>query len=146
MAKHLSIMNKRYNELEKRRNLEVEGFKTDIKNLRTKLKEVEKQLYKACQQYLFFLNKIGFPRLHITIIMIIIIVWFVNVNVTDSISWQGHHDRVVQLNWLLILWDMPDDTTEDVAEHSSRLQPSINLHATVTAFMFSYSGTQCTTP
>ena len=46
-------MNKRYNELEKRRNLEVEGFKTDIKNLRTKLKEVEKQLYKACQQYYF---------------------------------------------------------------------------------------------
>ena len=27
-----------------------------------------------------------------------------------------------------------------------RLQPSINLHAPVTAFMFSCSGTQCTTP
>ena len=26
---------------------------------------------------------------------------------------------------------MPDDTTEGVAEHSSRLQPSINLHAPV---------------
>ena len=24
----------------------------------------------------------------------------VNVNVTDSVSWQGHHDRVMQLNWL----------------------------------------------
>ena len=24
---------------------------------------------------------------------------------------------------------MPDDATESVAEHSSRLQPSINLHA-----------------
>ena len=23
-----------------------------------------------------------------------------NVNVTDTISWQGHHDRVMQLNWL----------------------------------------------
>ena len=37
---------------------------------------------------------------------------------------------------------MPDDATEAVAEHSSRLQPSINLHAPVTAFMFSCSGTQ----
>ena len=41
---------------------------------------------------------------------------------------------------------MPADTTESVAEHSARLQPSINLHAPVTAFMFSCSGTQCTTP
>ena len=31
-------------------------------------------------------------------------------------------------------------------EHSARLQPSINLHAPVTAFMFSCCGTQCTTP
>ena len=37
MAKHLEIMNKRYSELEKRRNLEVEGFKTDIKQLRLSL-------------------------------------------------------------------------------------------------------------
>ena len=28
---------------------------------------------------------------------------------------------------------MPADTTETVAEHSPRLQPSINLHAPVTA-------------
>ena len=28
---------------------------------------------------------------------------------------------------------MPDDATEGVAEHSSKLQPSINLHAPVTA-------------
>jgi len=52
MAKHLEIMNRRYSELEKRRNLEVEGFKTDIKQLRTRLKDVEKQLYKvACPPY-----------------------------------------------------------------------------------------------
>ena len=25
---------------------------------------------------------------------------FVNVNVMDTILWQGHHDRVMQLNWL----------------------------------------------
>ena len=36
---------------------------------------------------------------------------------------------------------MLDDATEGVAEHSSRLQPSINLHAPVTAFMFSCFGT-----
>jgi len=41
-------MNKRYAELEKRRNLEVEGFKTDIKQLRGRLKDVEKQLCKVC--------------------------------------------------------------------------------------------------
>ena len=35
---------------------------------------------------------------------------------------------------------MPDDATEYVAEHSSRLQPSINMHAPVTIFMFSCSG------
>ena len=33
----------------------------------------------------------------------------------------------------LFLWHMPDGATESVAEHSSRLQPSINLHASVTA-------------
>ena len=38
---------------------------------------------------------------------------------------------------------MPGDATEGVAEHSSRSsrqEPSINLHAPVTAFMFSCSG------
>ena len=36
---------------------------------------------------------------------------------------------------------MPADTTETVTEHSARLQPSINLHAAVTAYMFSCFGT-----
>ena len=36
---------------------------------------------------------------------------------------------------------MPDDATESVAEQSSRLQPSINLHATDTVYMFSCSDT-----
>ena len=47
MARHLEIMNRRYSELERRRNLEVEGFKTDIRQLRARLKDVEKQLYKV---------------------------------------------------------------------------------------------------
>ena len=47
MAKRLELMNTRYQELERRRNLEVEGFKTDIKNLRGRLKDLEKQLYKV---------------------------------------------------------------------------------------------------
>ena len=34
--------------------------------------------------------------------------------------------------WFMLLW--PADTTETVAEHSASLQPSINLHALVTAF------------
>jgi len=40
-------MTLRYAALEKRRGAEVEGFKTDVKNLRSKLKDVEKQLYKV---------------------------------------------------------------------------------------------------
>ncbi|XP_061773773.1 coiled-coil domain-containing protein 77 isoform X2 [Nerophis ophidion] len=43
-AKRLQAMTQRYEALEKRRNLEVEGFKTDLKQLRRKLKDVEKQL------------------------------------------------------------------------------------------------------
>lgn len=37
-------MTQRYEALEKRRTLEVEGFKTDLRQLRQKLKDVEKQL------------------------------------------------------------------------------------------------------
>ena len=33
---------------------------------------------------------------------------------------------------------MTDDTTEGLAEHSSRLQPSINLHAPVTPFIMRF--------
>ena len=47
MSKRLTLMNSRYENLEKRRSLEVEGFKTDIKMLRDKLKNVEKQLFKV---------------------------------------------------------------------------------------------------
>ena len=47
MSKRLGLMNQRYQDLEKRRNLEVEGFKTDIKHLRQRLKELEKQLFKV---------------------------------------------------------------------------------------------------
>nr|XP_044993468.1 coiled-coil domain-containing protein 77 isoform X1 [Jaculus jaculus] len=47
MAKRLQLMTKRYEALEHRRILEVEGFKTDIKVLRQKLKELEQMLYKA---------------------------------------------------------------------------------------------------
>lgn len=47
MTKRLAMMNQRYQDLERRRNLEVEGFKNDIKNLRSRLKDVERQLYKV---------------------------------------------------------------------------------------------------
>ncbi|XP_022082623.1 coiled-coil domain-containing protein 77-like isoform X2 [Acanthaster planci] len=46
LAKRLQLMNQRYDALEKRRNLEIEGFKNDTRILRTRLKDVEKQLYK----------------------------------------------------------------------------------------------------
>lgn len=47
MAKRLQLMTQRYEALEKRRTMEVEGFKTDLKHLRQKLKDVEKQLLKV---------------------------------------------------------------------------------------------------
>ncbi|XP_041854102.1 coiled-coil domain-containing protein 77 [Melanotaenia boesemani] len=47
MAKRLQLMTQRYEALEKRRAMEVEGFKTDLKHLRQKLKDVEKQLLKV---------------------------------------------------------------------------------------------------
>ncbi|XP_013208352.1 coiled-coil domain-containing protein 77 [Microtus ochrogaster] len=47
MGRRLQIMTKRYESLEHRRALEVEGFKTDIKALRQKLKDLEQMLYKA---------------------------------------------------------------------------------------------------
>ena len=47
MTKRLGLMNSRYEALEKRRALEIEGYKNDIKLLRQRLKEVEKQLYKV---------------------------------------------------------------------------------------------------
>ena len=47
VSKRLTLMNQRYAALEKRRALEVEGFKTDIKMLRNKLKNVEKHLFKV---------------------------------------------------------------------------------------------------
>ncbi|KAJ8386894.1 hypothetical protein AAFF_G00164910 [Aldrovandia affinis] len=47
VAKRLQLMTQRYESLEKRRAMEVEGFKTDIKHLRQKLKDVEKQLFKV---------------------------------------------------------------------------------------------------
>lgn len=42
MSKRLVFMNLRYENLEKRRVLEVEGFKIDIKIFRDKFKNVEK--------------------------------------------------------------------------------------------------------
>ncbi|CAL1542850.1 unnamed protein product [Lymnaea stagnalis] len=59
MTSRLQLMNTRYQDLERRRNLEVEGFKTDIKNLRSRLKDVEKQLYKVT---LGFTDDMDFKR------------------------------------------------------------------------------------
>ncbi|XP_068459502.1 coiled-coil domain-containing protein 77 [Clinocottus analis] len=47
MANRLQLMTQRYEALEKRRAMEVEGFKTDLKHLRQKFKDVEKQLLKV---------------------------------------------------------------------------------------------------
>uniref|UniRef100_A0A4W3GQD3 Coiled-coil domain containing 77 n=1 Tax=Callorhinchus milii TaxID=7868 RepID=A0A4W3GQD3_CALMI len=46
-TKRLQLVTQRYESLEKRRTMEVEGFKSDIKLLRQRLKDVEKQLFKV---------------------------------------------------------------------------------------------------
>lgn len=50
MGRRLTLSNDRFKELERRRNMEIEGFKTDIKMLRQKLKYVEKQLFRVCEE------------------------------------------------------------------------------------------------
>ncbi|RDD47248.1 Coiled-coil domain-containing protein 77 [Trichoplax sp. H2] len=47
LRKRLALMNQRYLALEQRRVLEVEGFKNDIKTLRNRLQDVEKQILKV---------------------------------------------------------------------------------------------------
>lgn len=47
LSRRLQLLNQRYQALEQRRNLEVEGYKNDIKLLRGKMKDLEKQLYKV---------------------------------------------------------------------------------------------------
>ncbi|XP_032077882.1 coiled-coil domain-containing protein 77 isoform X2 [Thamnophis elegans] len=47
MGKRLQLMTRRYEALEKRRAMEVEGFKNDIKQFQHKLQDVEKQLFKV---------------------------------------------------------------------------------------------------
>uniref|UniRef100_A0A8C3IVE8 Coiled-coil domain containing 77 n=1 Tax=Chrysemys picta bellii TaxID=8478 RepID=A0A8C3IVE8_CHRPI len=51
MGKRLQLMTQRYEALEKRRSMEVEGFKNDIKQLRQRLKDIEKQLFKIKKNY-----------------------------------------------------------------------------------------------
>lgn len=47
ITKRLNLMNQRYADLERRRHLELEGFQTDIKTLREKMRKVERRLYKV---------------------------------------------------------------------------------------------------
>ncbi|KAI6645888.1 Coiled-coil domain-containing protein 77-like [Oopsacas minuta] len=47
LSRRLQLLNQRYEALEQRRNLEVEGYKNDIKMLRGKMKDLERQLYKV---------------------------------------------------------------------------------------------------
>uniref|UniRef100_A0A670YAY6 Coiled-coil domain containing 77 n=1 Tax=Pseudonaja textilis TaxID=8673 RepID=A0A670YAY6_PSETE len=49
MGKRLQLMTRRYEALEKRRAMEMEGFKNDIKQFQKKLQDVEKQLFKVAK-------------------------------------------------------------------------------------------------
>lgn len=47
MSKRLQLITKRYTALEKRRAMEAEGFKSDLKILKQRFKDVEKQIFKV---------------------------------------------------------------------------------------------------
>lgn len=47
LTKRLCLMNSRYEALEKRRRLEIEGYQNDIRLLHQRMKEMEKQLFKV---------------------------------------------------------------------------------------------------
>lgn len=47
MSKRLQLMTKRYEALEKRRAMEAEGFKSDLKILKQRFKDIEKLLFKV---------------------------------------------------------------------------------------------------
>lgn len=47
LHERVQVMSQRYQNLERRRQLEMEGYRTDISVLRKKLKEVERQLLKV---------------------------------------------------------------------------------------------------
>lgn len=65
VAKRLSLMNSRYEALEKRRCLEIEGYKNDIKLLRQRLKDVEKQLFKVTKiNFLCELQRLKLAPIH----------------------------------------------------------------------------------
>lgn len=53
-TKRLQLMTQRYKALEKRRAMEVEGYKTDLKNLREKFNDIEKQIIKVKIKLLLF--------------------------------------------------------------------------------------------
>jgi coiled-coil domain-containing protein 77 len=46
VTKRMAAMSEKYQALEKRRGLEIQGYKTDIKMLRQRMNDLEKQLYK----------------------------------------------------------------------------------------------------
>lgn len=54
MSKRLQLTTQRYKALEKRKAMEVEGYKTDIKNLRDKFKDIEKQIIKVNIYFFLF--------------------------------------------------------------------------------------------
>ena len=45
LLRRVEMAQSRYRDLERRRNLEVEGFNNDVKQLRSRLKSMEQQLY-----------------------------------------------------------------------------------------------------
>ncbi|VDP74121.1 unnamed protein product [Echinostoma caproni] len=54
LNQRLQTVNNRYRELERRRQLEMEGYRTDINTLRKKLREVEKQLLKVSLSHICY--------------------------------------------------------------------------------------------
>lgn len=110
MAKRLQLMTQRYEALEKRRVMEVEGFKTDLKHLRQKFKDVEKQLLKVnlvdrCWFFFLFSTKS---------MLFVLIVWklFCDFN-TASVFWTLELANVFTVSGYSECWAQPGPSNSE---------------------------------
>ena len=58
VTKRMAAMSEKYQALEKRRGLEIQGYKTDIKMLRQRMNDLEKQLYKVRMYCMYVLMQL----------------------------------------------------------------------------------------
>lgn len=108
MAKRLQLMTQRYEALEKRRAMEVEGFKTDLKHLRQKFKDVEKQLLKVNLMSLFYFVLI------IRKVLYLLLFWLICVTVFFHLEYKHSDICRTQSNYIGMVTPFPHYHIADI--------------------------------